>query len=162
MPSGPIYLTVDEFKLRSILMPEQINKLINARPGYIERRIDQRSRKDIDARLRKRYAAPFEAFPATPAAVLEWLVVLVTKDVLLALGTNANDEQVQDIIKAADVAEAELKEAADEENGLFDLPIDDDKTASALTEAEPLGMSEASPYDWIDREADRITRGGLP
>ena len=74
----------------------------------------------------------------------------------------ATDEQVAQVFEDAKVAEGELKEAADEENGLYDLPIDDDKNVSALTEAEPLGSSETSPYEWIDHEADKITHGGLP
>lgn len=151
--TAPVYLSVSDFRTRTIIASAQVDVLEQAKPGFLAAKLDQRARW-IEARLRKRYAVPFAA--PIPVAVVGWLVAMVTKDALLALGTNAPDEQVQEIFKANDTAEAEIKEAADEQNGLFDLPLRDDKPESAIVEASPLASSQVSPFDWIDVESNAL------
>ena len=51
-----------------------------------------------------------------------------------------------------DAALAEIKEAADSEQGLFDLPTNDVVGDSAIGHAGPLAYTEASPYVSADRQ----------
>jgi len=54
-----------------------------------------------------------------------------------------------------DIAVAELKEAADSKDGLFDLPLRADTTATGVSKGGPRGYSEASPYTNLDRQRAR-------
>ena len=57
--------------------------------------------------------------------------------------------------------ELELKEAADAEKGLFELPLRaTDTTGSAINAGGPMGYSEQSPYTWTDRQYDHLVNGG--
>lgn len=135
-------------------MPAQdVDWLESTRPGFIEKRLAYNSSR-INARCRKRYAAPF-AVPA-PELVVGWLVDLTTLDAYQARGWNPSDEQSALVKAAADRAEAETKEAADGEAGLFDLPLREDTTADGISRGGPLVYAEASPYDWVDVQAEAI------
>jgi hypothetical protein len=128
---------------------------------------DQReafTRSFVEARLRKRYSIPFIA--PFPSIVLEWQTAMLTLDMYRRRGFNPGSAQDQDaIIGAATTALAEIKEAADSDTGLFDLPLRDDTTASGISQGSPLGYSEGSPYVWTDQQActgrqeDRNGRG---
>lgn len=91
---------------------------------------------------------------AVPEAVLGWMVALVTVDLYLKRGVNPQDPVIEMYRGAADKALAELKEAADSKDGLFDLPTADDGD-SAVTTGGPLGYTETSPYEWTDKQARR-------
>jgi hypothetical protein len=126
---------------------------IYARPSvsFVHRRLAAQS-SHIDARLRKRYAAPF-AVPV-PEIVLEWVERLVTRDCYVKRGFNPGDDaEDNEILARAVAAEAEVKEAADSKDGLFALPLRDDADADAIVKAGPLSYSEASPYVWSDVQA---------
>jgi len=110
----------------------------------------------IYARLRKRYAVPFVA--PVPEIACGWLVALVTPMVYRRRGIDPSDEQIESLDAAAAQALDELKEAADSEVGLYDLPLlstakggDDGPTLGG-----PFGYSEASPYTWTDRQAEAV------
>ena len=109
----------------------------------------------INARLRKRYGNAGEGsvvpFATPPESVLGWLTALVTLDVLRKRGLNPADPAAEMYAKDVERAMAELKEAADSKDGLFDLPAVDDGD-SAVTTGGPLGYSETSPYVWADIE----------
>lgn len=143
------YLTVAEFKLRTVMAQSNVDALELNEPGFLDAQLagwtDQ-----INARLRKRYAVPFAS--PVPPVVLEWLVRLVTPRAFLKLGVNPSDEQMTAIFKDAEMALAELKEAADAEMGLFDLPLRADRSASGIT-GGTLAYSEQSPYTWMGRQA---------
>lgn len=108
----------------------------------------------IDARLAKRYAAPF-ALPA-PVCVQGWLAKIVTLSAYLKRGFDPTDRQGQIYIADRDGALAEIKEAADAEHGLFDLPLRADLTASGVSKGFPKAYSEQSPYAFADGQS----RGG--
>ena len=59
--------------------------------------------------------------------------------------------------EAADRARAEIKEAADSKEGLFDLPTNDAAGDSAIVKAGPRWYSESSPFV----SADQQERHGL-
>jgi hypothetical protein len=94
----------------------------------------------------------YSSATAVPEAVLEWLTALVTVDLYRKRGVNPQDPTIVMVREDAERALAELKEAADSEMGLFDLPLSDD-VGSAIDTGGPKGYSEQSPYKWTDKEA---------
>lgn len=141
------YLTLEQFTGRSLMPDVDIDALEAVAPGWIEGQLEYYSRW-LDARLRKRYAVPFAA-PA-PEAVREWLARIVTVRCYMRRGVDPNDEQFTAIKADRDEAVAEVREAADSESGLFDLPFVDASDASGVSKGGPYSYSEASPYVWTD------------
>lgn len=141
------YLTVEQFRTESLMPGIQVDQLEIAEPGFLFARLERRSG-GIDARLRKRYAVPFES--PTPDKVVEWLIAQVVADAYLKLGVDPLDRQMADILAAAKLAVDEQKEAADSVEGLFDLPLRKDTTETGISKGGTLGYSEQSPYVWKD------------
>jgi hypothetical protein len=150
------YLDVASFTALTTMPSSDVTLVDTSQPGYIAARIGYWQNK-IEARLRKRYTIPFAS--PTPAVVLGWLADLVTPDVFRKRGANPTDPQLSEVIDAAKAAWAEVLEAANSETGLFDLPLSANVDTSAITAGGPLACSQASPYDWIDDEAEAV-RGG--
>lgn len=94
----------------------------------------------------------YAAATPVPEIVLGWLVSMVTYDCYRKRGANPQDPAIVQVVSDLDITMAELKEASDGKDGLFDLPSSED-TDSAVTTGGPLGYSEASPYVWTDIEA---------
>lgn len=117
-------------------------------PSFIETTLADWS-SEFNARLKKRYAVPFN--PANPPAIIQrWLTKVVTRDCFAKRGYNPTSLQDKEaILDEAVAALAELKEAAESENGLFDLPLLNDDAASAVTQGGPYAYSEQSPYTWL-------------
>lgn len=110
---------------------------------------------EITGRLRKRYAAPF-AEPV-PEVVQGWLAAVVTPELYARRGWDPSEEQSKSILDAAERARAEMKEAADSVEGLWDLPLRADTMAGGIVlEGGPLSYSEASPYDHIDVQREAL------
>lgn len=122
-------------------------------PGFLASRLVAWSQY-IDARLRKRYEVPFgDPFPEI---VRIWLTALVTVDAYQKRGWDPGSEQDELINDARQAALADLREAADAETGLFDLPLRQNNAASGISQGGPFGYSEASPYEWTD-----VQRGAI-
>lgn len=120
--------------------------------GYIDVQLEDWSR-EIDDRLRKRYAVPFTSPP--PRIILRWLTVIVTPAVYRKRGANPNDPTLELFEKDKADALAELREAADSQNGLFEIPLrDDEPQGSGVTKASPRAYTETSPYVWQDAQAE--------
>ena len=145
------YLTLSEFKDLSTMPPEIVDTIEAKWPGYTLAQIDSVSALDIDSRLRKRYAAPFAS--PYPPAVKSWCARIVTMQCWRRRGYDPTDESMVDAIKDRDEAKAEIKEAADSDKGLFDLPLRADTTSTGISKGDPLGYSEQSPYVWMDQQA---------
>lgn len=145
------YLTIDEFKNHTTMPPEFIDGTDGVDLDFLTVQLERWSRW-IDSRLRKRYSVPF-ALPA-PMAVQGWLEALVTVRCYNRRGVNPTDEQYQDAVKAADTARAEITEAANSAEGLFDLPEDDTADKSAIAKGGPSTYSEQSPYVAFDAQID--------
>lgn len=148
------YLTLEEFKVLSVIPRDRVDEIEAVEPGFTEAQLNYWSTW-IDSRLRKRYAAPFKD-GAVPAAVKGWLARIVTVRVMLRRGVDPNDEQFAEIKRDDADAREEIKEAADAELGLFDLPtlVDPSGTgASAITAGTPYAYSEQSPYVGADEAA---------
>lgn len=107
----------------------------------------------FDSKLVKRYAVP------QPSPFPDSLRRRVTDVVVRRLygrrgwppGGGGPDDEV---VKAADAAEAWLTDAVESEHGLSELVRTNG--VSAVEKGGPLGYSEASPYDWMDRQSEAV------
>ena len=144
------YLTTSEFKTRSLIPSGYVDDIESVDSGWTLIQLEEASAW-IDSRLRKRYAAPFTS--PCPVAVLSWLTKLVTVRCYLKRGVEATDEQFVSIQQDAMDAKAEIKEAADSNVGLFDLPLRSDTTATGIDRSGPFSYSEQSPYVGFSRQA---------
>lgn len=158
MATPPSYLTVAAFKLRTSMTPGEVDRLETLYPGFLAANISDES-SWIAGRLRKRYAVEgFDTNP--PGIVLKWLNKIITLVAYKRQGFDAKSPEGADTIKDSDDAKAEVEEAANAEDGLFDLPLRADATSSGITQGGPLGYSEASPYTSLDRGRDARAAGG--
>lgn len=148
------YLSADDFFRASYLPTESAIELEARRPGFVDRSLQDRSA-EIASRLIKRYAVPLD-LTNPPLAIRRWLVALVTLDCYMALGFDPSTTQDQLIVSRAEDASAQIKEAADAKEGLFELPLRADLSAGGVTKGGPLAYSEQSPYD-----AKKLQRRGI-
>lgn len=134
-------------------MPDaDVDRLQTQYPGFVAQKIVSIQAR-IEARLRKRYAIPFGS-PA-PEVAIEWLVALVTLALYQRRGWNPSSAENALIVDAAKLAGEEIKEAADSESGLFDLPLRADApTTTGIAVGGPFVYSEASPYVWTTVQGD--------
>lgn len=148
------YLSLAEFRDRTVMPSPDVDHVEAVAPGFIVKRLAIEEGR-INARLRKRYLAPF-ATPV-PDAVLGWLTDIVTEPVYRKRGFDPNDPQAEEYAKDAQRARDEVLEAANAEEGLFDLPLRQDTTATGIADGknECLGYSEASPWVGFDKQAAR-------
>ena len=149
-------MTVAEFRARTIMPQGDVDALEDGEPGFLQTILDDWSN-EIDARLRKRYATPFVA--PIPPTILRWLTKLATRDAYGKRGYDpSNKSDVEAIQAAAERCEVELKEAADAKDGLFDLPLREDRTGSGVGRGGPLAYTESSPYRWQDIQKRAASR----
>lgn len=149
------YLTPDTYQQLSIAPKLYHQEVEIQHRGWLEGQIEFWGAW-IDSRLKKRYAAPFAAPPNTPPVVLGWLARLLDAELYLKRGYDPTDKLNDKIDARAEEARAEIKEAADSEKGLFELPLRaDEPAATSINRGAPLGYTEVSPYTWSDvqREA---------
>lgn len=144
-------LDVAEFKLLSTMPKEQVDRLAQLHPGWLEAQLADRSTW-VSSRLAKRFRVPFSA-PYSPT-VQGWIAQMVTLRAYIHHGVVATDEQMELITKEAEKAEAEVKEAADGSLSLIDL-APSDQSRDRVEFGGVLSYSEASPYVQYDIEADR-------
>ena len=146
------YLDYDGFTKRTTLPPSFVCDVEDRDNGWIATQLETWARW-IDSRLRKRYETPFAAFdatPPTPPTIQLWLTRIVTWRVMLRRGVDPNDLQADTIKADHDLALEELLEAANSENGWFDLPVRTDANGTAISQGSPLFYSEQSPYVHMD------------
>ncbi len=151
------YLSFEEFKNQTLMPEEFVEDLECTAEGWIEVQLETWSRW-IDTRLRKRYTVPFDETPNAPESVKEWLARIVTLRCYLKRGVDPNDLQMVEIKSDSDLAKEEILEAANSNEGWFDLPTLESADPSAISKGGPFGYSEQSPYVWTDEQA-RIGRG---
>ncbi len=112
---------------------------------------------EINAILSKRYATPFQA--PVPNVIRNWLARLVTGALYERRGWDPSDAQATALYAHIERIWAALRDAADSEIGLRELPLRQNTTADGVSKGMPFGYSEASPYSWVDAQAE-ILRGG--
>lgn len=141
------YLTLVQYKALAVIPAEFITAIETITPGWTLAQLTSESAW-INSRLSKRYAVPF--VDPCPEVVPRWLARIVTVSAYLKRGFDPTDRQGAMYVSQRDEALAEIKEAADAENGLFDLPLRADTTASGISKGFPKAYSEQSPYAWTD------------
>lgn len=146
------YLTLAQFRARTIMPGTDVDAVEASAPGFILSKLTAKSRW-IDARLSKRYAVPFAS--PFPDAVCDWLARIVTLSAYLRRGVDPNDEQFVALKEDAERAEAEIAEAATAETGLYELPLINTTSANGVTRGGTSVYSEASPYVWQDVQRER-------
>lgn len=153
---------VVDFRTRTIMPEQDVDQLWTSRPGWFEATVAS-ALADITARLRKRYQTPFTAAGGAnprPEIVVMWQTKIVTPEAYRARGYNPQDPTMEWSEKDRDRAYEQIKEAADSETGLYDLPLLDVSSASGVVKGGPLGYSEASPYSWTDVQLETLNGGG--
>lgn len=144
------YLTLAQFKARTVMPPARVDQLEVDRPGYIDQQLEDWSRW-LDAPLRKRYDAPFDS--PYPKAVQAWLARLVTLFAYMGLGFDPTDAQGSLYEKDHDAAKAEILEAASAIDNPWDLPLKDSEKATGISKGATRGYSESSPYVAFDQQS---------
>ncbi len=146
------FLTVEEFTDLTVMPCEDVAGLESQQPGFLVAQLQVQSAR-IASRLRKRYgelAAPY------PDVVRGWLATVVTPIAYRRRGVNPNDQTLAQLDKEAETASLEIKEAADSETGLFDIPLRQDTAATGIEKGGPLGYSEPDAYSWMDAQRDAV------
>lgn len=149
------YLTDDEFKLRTALPSTVVDGIESKTPGWLRAQIVGVSAR-IEARLGKRYGTWNEPYPE---ALKQWVVDIVSANAWLKRGMSQTDDSFQEYKGRHDQAYLEIKEAADSDAGLFDIP--ESVSGGTTTGIEYGGShcySEQSPYAGFDRQA-KTARG---
>lgn len=147
-------LTLDQFKDRTTMPATFVDELENVRPGWVAAQIVSETAW-LYARLGKRYNVPF-AEPV-PEMALRWLTALVTKRCWLKRGFDPQEADMVEVQEDLKLALDEIKEAADSEVGLFELPLRADTNESGVSRGGTRVYSEQSPYVWVTKQA-RIGR----
>jgi hypothetical protein len=148
------YLNVAGFRLRTAMPGADVDTLETLEPDFLQTALNEMSAW-MNARLKKQYAVPFD-LAAPPIVVLRWLAQLVTPMAKAKLGWSPSGESDRAaFVDPGMQAAKEIQEAADSKEGLFELPLRSDTTASGATRTAPLGYSEASPYAWMNEQLTR-------
>jgi len=150
-----IYLDFDGFKALTLAPSSFVDEVEKVAPGWVDGQLEYWARW-IDSRLRKRYASPFPAFgdtPPTPRSVQGWLARIVTLRVFLKRGVDPDDLQLDTIKQDSIDAQSEILEAANSEDGWFDIPLKAGEDGSAINRGNPRSYSEQSPYVWMDDQS---------
>ena len=152
------YVTKAETKLLGSMPSEDIDALDTLYTGLHDATATAVSGM-FDARLIKRYAAPFAA--PYPDSLKQMVAQWVAYRLFIKRGFNPSSAQDAAIRQDYEDAQAWLKEAADSKDGLVELPTRQatPSGSSAVDSGGPLGYSEASPYAWMDVQAEAVVNG---
>lgn len=145
------YLTLNEFKQLALMPASFVDEVETQSPGFTMKQIELTSAR-INSRLSKRYDTPF-GHPA-PIAVQGWVVNLVQPSIELKRGVGPESSNIDEYKRLAQETVAEIKEAADAESGLFDLPLRGDTDATGIARGAALVYTETSPYVQADVQAE--------
>lgn len=148
----PAYLTLVQYRAITTL-DGSIVDLCVAKGKDVQRWLDLSSA-HIRSRLVKRYLIDWTevANQPVPDKIIEWLILLV--DIPVCKCTGAVPEgRVDDWVREDEKrVNDELKEAADADNGLFELPLRE-TGPSAVYIGVPHVVASQMPWDYYDRLA---------
>ena len=116
----------------------------------------------INTRLAKRYAVDFASPGPVPDQIIFWLIRLVNIDVWECAGGLPEGREDGWADAARKQVYEEIKEAADAENGLYELPLrnTDPLGASAINKGGPMVVSFNTIYGHFDAQAADRDGGG--
>jgi hypothetical protein len=144
----PSPITLAQFKELTLMPGDAVDEVETRRgSGYTLRQLD-RYWNWIQAVLRKRYDVAAMAVNP-PETAIGWLVDLTTKELYDARGwdpSGKSDETA--VLERFKAAKVEIKEAADSEKGLSELPLLKTDTTDGVSKGGPMAYSEQSPYTW--------------
>lgn len=143
------YLTIATLKTSSIVADEWIDEVELRYPGFITQQI-QLTSGWMDGRLRKRYPNAFTVPYADQ--IVQWCAAIVADKVMRKRGIDETDRQAEQYAEDRKRAEDEIKEAADSENGLWDIPLRSDTLTTGIVDPVPRSSSQQSPYVWQDEQ----------
>jgi hypothetical protein len=154
----PSYLTFAEYKSASLVKDALIALVPQAK---VEVWLGQQSALIRD-RLTKRYAVDFNDPGPVPATITKWLGWLVDYHVVDWTGGNPEGGELDLRKRLWDQAEAEIKEAAESEKGLIELPLrnTDPLGVSAINKGGPLVASNNTIYGFFDDQQAARDAGG--
>lgn len=148
-------MTVDEYKLRSVLPDEYVAAIEARKPGWTAQQLAGVTA-EVYAALSKRYVTPFSVDHEVPRL---WAAAIVDARVLIRRGVDPDElaPEVAAIFEAATTARAQIQSASDSETGLFELPLrsNDPTSPTAVTRGGPFSYSETSPYVFTDSQRER-------
>jgi phage gp36-like protein len=147
----PSYLTLVEFRLKTLLPAEVIDEVEARTPGFVDEQISMVSAR-FDSRFAKRYDVPFQA--PYPTIVTEWITHIVSLRTYMKRGVYATDTTFAEYKAQHDQAVKEVEEAADSDTGKFELPLRADTNANGIMRGSPRSYTEAGPYVFTDVQAD--------
>lgn len=148
----PSYLTLAQYRSLTTLDGSTVDLCV-AKGKDVQRWLDMASA-HIRSRLVKRYAVEFDAPGPTPDKIIQWLILLTDIPVCKSAGVTpegrVDDWAREDETRTND----ELKEAADAENGLFELPLKNTDTlgSSAINKGGPMVASNNTIYGYFDEQ----------
>lgn len=153
----PAYVDQDYVSSGSyIMLPGEIEEVVEATDELLVDRVALAVSRLFDSYLIKRYAAPFES--PYPEALRD----AVAREVVRRLwylhgGAPQSTDKTARIEKAAEDALAWMREAANSKDGFVELPRREDTAdGEGVTRGGPLAQSDASPYDWVDAQAEAL------
>lgn len=149
----PSYLTFAEYKLGTDLKGGLVDLCGELKvTEWLER-----SSSKLRNRLAKRYAVDFTDPGPVPGQIKDWLTTLVDVHVLKYTGGVPDGREDEWAKNDLEKVEAETKEAADAENGLYELPLRNTDTlgSSAINKGGPFGATYLTVYDVWDGIAAR-------
>lgn len=149
---------VIDFRTRTIMPEGDVDELWDQRPGYLEAALAG-ALADIVSRLRKRYRTPFTTSGGAnprPEIVVMWQTKITTPEAYRARGYDPKDPSMEFVEKDRDRAYEQIKEAADAQGGLYDIPLLETEDGTGIVKGGPIGYAEASPYDWTDVQSEAI------
>lgn len=150
------YVDLDYVCLVSPIREEAARAYDAANPGSFDA-IAQAVSRMFDARLAKRYVTPFD--PVDPPEAIKFHVGnVVAYQLWLKIGYDPGSQQDTNIKDARDESLAWLANAADSPEGTVELPRREDPTkadVSAIKRSGPISYSEATPFEWVRRQAER-------
>lgn len=145
------YLTAAAFKTRTLAPPDYVDAIEAETPGWTDAQLLAKSRW-LDAKLAKRYAAPFAS--PYPECLLDWLTRIVTWRCYIKRGVDPTDREVAEVKADAELAEREADNAVSLAEAHFELPLRENTTASGATVGRPMTYTESTPYAWTDVQLD--------
>jgi len=146
--------TIQEFTDLSCFSEAEARQLELKRPGWLMKNARAISEGEIDTRLTKRGDVPFTK--PYPSLVKLWVADLLTPRAYRALGVRPTDEQQISIDKAAERADAAIRDAADPVKGLRVLPLRQGATQEQATEPATYAYSEQSPFTSRHTQFDAV------
>ncbi|XXX73884.1 phage protein Gp36 family protein [Sorangium sp. So ce134] len=149
------YATLQDVMDLGILLQEDVDWLEQRYPNIVERTATKVSGY-IDGRLAKRYGVPFVA--PYDDGLVDATAAIVAYRLLVKRGSKPDGTKTGAAERAHDRAEAWIVEAANSKDGLVELVRTQStpRGATAIDKGAPMAYSEASPYEWMDRQVERL------